>query len=191
MRKTTAAVIAVSMAMATAAFGGNGAAQDPVVSALDTMIQDEYRAEAELRRAARDLRAAAPFPAMAESRRGLAELIGTLYRDRGLPVPASRWSADRLPARRTLADACAAAAATAQRNHELYDRYLAGELPSDVKHVFRHNRNVSKHEHLPELRKCGGAGAVTELEGDTAPARPAPAPRDRTRVRAPRLISPD
>ncbi len=137
--------------------------RDPVLDAMDVMIQEEYRAAAEYERLGRDHAGAQPFAGWAESERAHAEMIAWLYRDRGKTAPLSRWSADALPARRPLKQACAAALAAEERTVSLYDGYLGrmdAELPADVKRVFRHNRNVARLQHLHPLRECVLSGAA-------------------------------
>jgi hypothetical protein len=145
----------VVLALAAAALGaGRSPARDPVTDAMDAMIQEEYRSAAEYERLGHDVGAVQPFAGWAETERAHAELIGWLYRDRQRPVPASRWNAAALPQRRTLPQACAAALAAEERAITLYDGYLGRELPSDVRRVFRHNRNVGALQHVPPLREC-------------------------------------
>ena len=55
-------------------------------------------------RIVRDHGPVAPFPEFVEAERGQAEFIEYLYRDRNLPVPASRWNASGARSYRTLAD---------------------------------------------------------------------------------------
>ena len=56
--------------------------------------------------------------------------------------------------RRAFLGSCAAALAAEERAITLYDGYLERELPSDVRRVFRHNRNVGALQHVPALRDC-------------------------------------
>ena len=143
------------LALAAAGLGaGKVAPRDPVLDAMDAMIQEEYRGAAGYDRLARDNGAVQPFAGWAETERAHAELIGWLYKDRGQTAPASRWSADAVPPRKPLPQACAAALAEEERAVRLYDSYLKGELPPDVRRVFRHNRNVGALQHVPELRLC-------------------------------------
>jgi hypothetical protein len=118
------------------------------------MIQEEYRTAALYERLAKDNGAAQPYAGWAETERAHAELIGWLYRDRGRAAPPSRWSAGAVPARKPLAQACAASLAAEERAVRMYDGYLDTELPHDVRRVFRHNRNVGALQHIPELRLC-------------------------------------
>jgi hypothetical protein len=148
--------MAVAALVAAASTVGRAAAQ----SAIDQMLQEEYRTQALYERAVRDVGPVGPLRAFAEAERGHAGLIGYLFADRGLAVPASRWSPDAVPAGRSPAQACAAALREEQRVIGLYDAYLGGGavLPEDVRRAFRHNRNVAAHLHLPALRACAAAG---------------------------------
>lgn len=163
---TKRARILAGSACAIALFGGFdshiGAAQrDPIVQAMDIMIDDERRTGAEYERVLRDHGRVAPFDAFATAERAHVEFIAYLYRDRNLPVPQSRWNVNNARAYRSVAEACAAGYRNAMRTAELYDRYLEGPtpLPGDVRRAFRHNRNVAKHDQADKLLACSPAGA--------------------------------
>jgi hypothetical protein len=148
--------------------GAAGAAQrDPVVQAMDAMLDVERRTAAEYERVVRDHGRVAPFPELVEAERGQAEFIEYLYRDRNLPIPANRWSAANARAYRSPAEACAAALESALRVADQYDVYLEGprELPGDVRRAFRHNRNAAKHVQADRFRACapGAGGATTAI----------------------------
>jgi hypothetical protein len=156
---------ACAVALLAGAAASAGAAQrDPVVQAMDVMLDVERRTAAEYERIVRDHGRVAPFPEFVEAERGQAEFIEYLYRDRNLPVPANRWNAAGARAHRTLAEACAASLQNALRVADQYDTYLEGprELPGDVRRAFRHNRNASKHVQADRFRACApGAGGGT------------------------------
>jgi hypothetical protein len=158
--------------LAAALLAGAGAAQrDPVVQAMDSMLDVERRTLAEYERVVRDHGRVTPFAEFVEAERGQAEFIEYLYRDRNLPIPPSRRTVDGARAYRTVAEACAASLANALRVAEQYDVYLEGprELPGDVRRAFRHNRNASKHVQADRFRACApGAGAAT-TEAPRAP----------------------
>ncbi|HET7460887.1 MAG TPA: hypothetical protein VFJ82_06555 [Longimicrobium sp.] len=153
---TRKSIALATVACAAAALGAWKMAppRDPVLEAMDVMIQEEYHTAAQYERIARDHAGAQPYAGWAETERAHAELIGWLYHDRGKTAPPSRWTADAVPTRRPLPQACASALAAEERAVRLYDGYLEGELPSDVRRAFRHNRNVSYLQHLPVLREC-------------------------------------
>jgi len=146
--------VALLALAATGLGAGRMAPRDPVSDAMDAMIQEEFRTAAEYERLGRDHPGAQPFAGWAETERAHAELIAWLYKDRGRVAPGSRFGADAVPTRRPLAAACAAALAAEEHAVRMYDGYLQGELPSDVRRVFRHNRNVGALQHIPDLRTC-------------------------------------
>ena len=160
--------MSIGVVCAAALLGGAAAAgaaqRDPIVQAMDTMLDVERRTAAEYARVLRDHGNVAPFNELIEAERGQAEFIEYLYRDRNLPIPTSRWSVSNARSYRTLTEACAASLQSALRVAEQYDTYLEGprELPGDVRRAFRHNRNASKHVQADKFRACSpGSGAVT------------------------------
>jgi rubrerythrin len=125
-----------------------------VKEALDTMIQDEYRLEQTYLRVLRDFGEMRPFSNIVRAEQRHSAAITALYTARGLPVPASRWSAEDVPAYRSVREACAAAIEGERANIALYDRYLERPLPDDVRATFEYNRRASAEHHLPALRRC-------------------------------------
>jgi hypothetical protein len=155
MTKHALAAPLVLLLAAAGLCGSRPSAPDPALAAMDAMIQQEYRSRAEYERTVRDFGSVAPFAGWAEVERSHAELIGWLYRDRGLAVPPDRWDVGAVPPHRLLSAACAALLATESEVVRRYDGYFEdASLPPDVRRVFRHNRNVAAHDHVPELREC-------------------------------------
>lgn len=168
-----AGLLGVTATMAAAPCAAQADRGDPAVvaAALEEALRHEQREAAAYARVLRDHGQVAPFATIAEAERSHAEMVAGLFERRGLPLPPDRSDAGRAPAYRTVAEACAAAARMEEENVAMYDRLLDAEIPGYVRHVFRHNRNVSKYEHLPAFRRCSGAGpAVREIPGDPAPA---------------------
>jgi hypothetical protein len=125
-----------------------------VAAAVDSAIQDEFRAEQIYLRVIADHGNALPFfnVVIAEQRHSAA-LAGVLER-RGLDVPESDWDLDNVPRFATVAEACAAAADAEVANIALYDQLLVGDLPTDVRNVFTNNRRASLERHLPAFTAC-------------------------------------
>lgn len=73
---------------------------------------------------------------------------------RGLPVPASLVTVATVPHFPTVREACAAGVVAEGENIALYDRFLAGDLPDDVRQVFSNNRRASLDNHLPAFLAC-------------------------------------
>ncbi|MGK4008296.1 hypothetical protein WMF31_37115 [Sorangium sp. So ce1036] len=128
---------------------------DPAVKdALDTMIQDEYEAEVIYRRVLHDFGEIRPFSNIVWAEQRHSAAIAALYRARGLPVPASRFSPENVPAYGSVREACAAALEDELENIALYDRYLERALPDDVRAAFEYNRRASLEHHVPAFRRC-------------------------------------
>jgi hypothetical protein len=125
-----------------------------IVDALNEALQDEHRAEAIYRGVLSDFGSVRPFANIVNAEVRHAESIALLFQNHGLAVPASRWTVNNVPHFGTLAEACAAATVAEQENVALYDRYLALDLPYDVRTVFQNNRAASLEMHLPAFQSC-------------------------------------
>ncbi len=125
-----------------------------IVAALDTAINDEYHAEFVYLRVLADFGNVLPFfnVVVAEQRHSAA--LASLLDRRGLPVPASTWSLTNVPRFANVATACAGAADAEVSNIAMYDRFLALDLPLDVRTVFANNRRASIDRHYPAFRQC-------------------------------------
>lgn len=126
-------------------------------AAMERAILDEYQAEATYSRVIEDFGEVIPFTNVVYAEERHSESIGYLYRSRDLSVPANPWNRDNVARFRSLAEACAAAAETEERNIAMYDELLALELPLDVGNVFGNNRRASLEHHLPAFLVCAGA----------------------------------
>lgn len=125
-----------------------------VQAALDLTIQDEFRAETIYQGVLNDFGTMLPFAAILTAEQRHSTAIGQLYTKRGLAVPASLVSVSTVPHFATVREACAAGAAAERDNIALYDRFLAGDLPDDVRQVFSNNRRASLDNHLPAFLTC-------------------------------------
>jgi hypothetical protein len=127
---------------------------EPVRLAMQEAIADEYRAETIYQGVITDFGSVQPFVniLIAEQRHSAA--IGRLFTARGLPVPASTWTLATVPRYTSIPAACAAGVVAERENIALYDRYLAADLPADVRQVFQNNRSASLENHLPAFERC-------------------------------------
>lgn len=125
-----------------------------VAAAVDTAIQDEFRAEQIYLRVLLDHGNVLPFfnIVVAEQRHSTA--LGYVLERRALPLPASLWTLDNVPRFATITEACAAGAVAEVENIEMYDRLLLADLPTDVRTVFTNNRRASVQNHLPAFEAC-------------------------------------
>lgn len=125
-----------------------------LLDALTAAYQDENHAAAVYEAVIADFGAVLPFSQVVLAERTHATSIARLLTNRGLVVPANAWVGAPVPRFDTLAAACAAAATAEVDNIALYDRYLAWELPLDVRNVFANNRAASLNGHLPAFSAC-------------------------------------
>jgi hypothetical protein len=125
-----------------------------IAAALDTTLQDERHAEAIYLRVLADHGNVLPFFNVVVPEQRHSASLEALLRGRGLSVPESRWTLDNVPRFATVREACAAAATAEVDNVVLYDRFLAFDLPADVRQVFTANRRASVEKHLPAFQLC-------------------------------------
>ncbi len=128
---------------------------DEVRLAMDTAIQDEYRAEETYRQVLRDFGEVAPFTNIVNAEQLHSEALATLYIARGLSVPASGWNRNNVPRYASVREACAAGVVGEEENIALYDGWLGElDLPADVERVFTNLRDASRDNHLPAFERC-------------------------------------
>jgi len=158
-QRTVTGLLLVAALTATGCGGGRSPVAPPsttttLLAAMETAIQDEYRAEAIYQGVLDDFGSVLPFVNVLYAEQRPSTSIGQLYLNRGLAVPASLATPSSVPHFATLAAACAAAVEAERANLALYDRYLAQQLPADVERVFTNNRSASLHNHLPAFEIC-------------------------------------
>lgn len=125
-----------------------------VAVALVEAIQDEYRAELIYLEVVEDLGQVRPFSNILYAEVRHSEALARLFQARGWEVPAPRWNASEIPSFPSLTQACRAGVQAEIENAEIYDEYLASDLPSDVLRVFSSNRAASLNNHLPAFQRC-------------------------------------
>jgi len=125
-----------------------------VRAALELTIQDEYRAEAIYQGVLDDFGPLLPFASILTAEQRHSTAIGQLFTKRGLAAPASLVTVATVPHFPTMREACAAGVVAERENIALYDRFLASDLPDDVRQVFSNNRRASLDNHLPAFLRC-------------------------------------
>jgi hypothetical protein len=125
-----------------------------VQAALDLTIQDEYRAETIYQGVLNDFGPVLPFVAILTAEQRHSTVLGQLFSKRGLPVPVSAVTVATVPHFASVREACAAGVTAERENITLYDRFLASDLPDDVRQVFSNNRRASLENHLPAFITC-------------------------------------
>jgi len=127
-----------------------------IVQMLEEAIQDEFHAEMIYRRVLADFGQIRPFSNIVNAEVRHAASLALLFDRYGLEVPESKWNLENVPAFDSVREACQAAARAEIANIALYDVWLAGTLPEDVRFVFENNRRASADKHLPAFNRCSG-----------------------------------
>jgi hypothetical protein len=125
-----------------------------VLAAMEAGLQDEYHAAAVYQSVLTRFGDVLPFRNIILAERQHAASIAALFTNRGLAVPAERPLAT-LPVFGSVSEACATGAVAEVANIDLYDDFLALDLPYDVRRVFEANRVASLDKHLPAFERCG------------------------------------
>jgi hypothetical protein len=135
---------------------GGAPVADAVRVAMEQAIADEYRAETIYQGVIGDFGALAPFTNVLTAEQRHSATIAGLFTSRGMAVPANGWTTATVPHFSTVPSACAAGVVAERENIALYDRFLALDLPADVRQVFENNRAASLLNHLPAFQRCAG-----------------------------------
>jgi hypothetical protein len=129
-------------------------AEGDLLTMLEVTLQDEYHAEAVYLRVMADHGEVLPFRNIVKAEQYHARAVLELYAVRGLTAPANAWSADNVATFPSRQAACAGGYDAEIKNIDLYDVYLAQNLPDDVRTVFTNNRAASVERHLPAFDAC-------------------------------------
>ena len=129
-------------------------AAEPVVTALNEAIQDEYRAQATYQKVISDFGQVRPFINIVEAETRHISALSALFERRGLKTPTSRWGEHNVPSYESVGAACRDAVHGELENIAMYDRLLKRELPEEVEQTFKYLRAASLDNHLPAFRRC-------------------------------------
>lgn len=132
----------------------SSATTSDALQAMETGLQDEYRAAEVYEAVLASFGNVLPFSNIVRAERQHAASIEALFTARGLPIP-TREVMTSLPTFASVVDACALGVTAEIDNVALYDRLLGLSLPADVRRVFEANRRASIEKHLPAFTRCG------------------------------------
>ena len=122
------------------------------VDAMNTMLQDEYKAEAIYAQVLVDHGDVRHFVNIIRAEQTHSARIENLFKSRGLDVPAmEEFTA---PSFDSVQEACAAGVQAEIANAALYDLELAKVSDSEVISVFHALRDASQNNHLPAFERC-------------------------------------
>ncbi|MBM5812882.1 MAG: DUF2202 domain-containing protein [Gammaproteobacteria bacterium] len=134
------------------------AVDPPLRAMLDSAYQDEHVARSIYARVLTEHGTVMPFANIVHAEQRHADHVSALLTARGEPTPVPRATPERAPSFASVREACVAAITAEEENIAMYDRFLARELPDDVKAVFEQNRWASVERHLPAFQRCVARG---------------------------------
>ncbi len=129
-------------------------ARTDIKAMLDAAVQDEYRALTTLQRMIEDFGDVRPFSNIVQAEGWHMQALARLYRRYGWKLPANEWKKEDVPAYASVQRACEAGALAERENAALYERFLALDLPADVRLVFENLQQASLEKHLPAFERC-------------------------------------
>jgi hypothetical protein len=131
------------------------------ISALNTALDDEYRAWATYDQVIRDFGAARPFISIRDAEARHIKALHTLFARYGLAVPENAWLA-KIARYGSLQEACEAGVAAEIANGAMYDRLLGATERPDLLRVFINLQEASQLQHLPAFQRCAQGAASSE-----------------------------
>lgn len=135
------------------------------VTALQSALDDERRAEAAYAAVIKKFGSVRPFSNIVRAERQHQALLLSLFETYHVPVPANAWESASQPDFATLRDACGEAARAEVANAEMYDKLLAAVTEPDVRAVFEQLRDNSRYKHLPAFQRCSGSSGGGQGQG--------------------------
>lgn len=159
---TRAAALALCSAAAVATLTPTGLAAaptDPVKSALQRALDDEYRAEATYQAILDKHGDVRPFANIIQAERRHAEMVKAEMTRRGMTIPANPY-AGKVTAPSTLLEACQTGVTAEQENIALYDKLLPTVADPQVKDVLTRLQWASRANHLPAFDRCVARGGT-------------------------------
>lgn len=124
---------------------------------LTCALQDEYLAHGEYRAILKEFGSRRPFSNISQAEERHIAFLLPLFKKHGVALPSDR-GAEMARAPETLAAAMQAGVAAEEANIKMYERFLARDLPADVRSVFEHLLGASRN-HLRAFQGGRGGGA--------------------------------
>ena len=123
------------------------------MAALNSTLNDEYRAEAIYQKVIDKFGNVRPFTNIIGAEQKHSSALILIYEKYGLPVPANEWYG-KVPEFDTVADACTAGASAEIENAALYDAQMSKVDNADIIATFTSLRDASLNNHLPAFQRC-------------------------------------
>lgn len=155
LRLPTLALVGALTACSSDLPAGIEQPSDSELAAMNTAIQDEYRAEAVYLGVIGDFGDIGPFYQIIFAEQRHSEAIASLFVKRGLDVPASDQIAEGVPRFGSVSAACAFGVEAEIANVGMYDNLLENaDLQEDTRRVFENIQRASLENHLPAFEAC-------------------------------------
>ena len=122
--------------------------------ALTAALQDEYKSENTYLRVLADHGDVLPFRNIVYAEKRHAAHIADVFVAASASAPVSAWTVNNVPRYDSVDEACGASIKLEKENIALYDRLLQGDIPDDVRVLFKHLRGISEDHHLPAFERC-------------------------------------
>jgi len=121
-------------------------------TALNSAIQDEYKARATYYKILDTFGEVMPFANIVNAEERHVEVLAYLHTRYGVTVPEDAW-ADKIPAYATLKDAAEASVQAEKENGALYDALMQNVTNVEVTNVFKALQFVTMEHHLPAFQR--------------------------------------
>ncbi|MGI9376830.1 MAG: ferritin-like domain-containing protein [Tsuneonella suprasediminis] len=128
-------------------------------AALQTALDDEYRAEATYRAVLDQFGDVRPFSNIIRAEQRHAEMVTAQMVRLGMTVPPNRYIGT-IAAPKTLLDACQTGVEAEKANIALYDRLLPQVRDPQVKATLQLLQSASRENHLPAFERCVARGGM-------------------------------
>jgi rubrerythrin len=126
---------------------------DKTIQALHEALDEEYHSRATYRSVIEAFGPVRPFVNIVEAEDRHAEALRAQFKRFGVDPPRDNWLG-RVPAPRTLVDACRAGVEGEIENAAMYERLIAQIGDPGVREIMRRLQEASQERHLPAFRRC-------------------------------------
>lgn len=133
--------------------GYTGPLSSEEIQGLLRALNDEYHAWSTYDQVVRDFGAVNPFVTIRDSESRHIELLQTLFRRHGVPIPSNPWLGS-VPRFASIVEACRAGVEGEIANGALYDEVVTTTNRDDILMVYKRLRFVSEQRHLRAFTYC-------------------------------------
>ena len=122
------------------------------LNALNTAIQDEYKAEQMYEAVMEKFGEIRPFSNIVNAEARHSEALANMFKQYNVPVPKPIEQNFTLPD--SIQEVCELSVMAEEENIELYETYMKDIEKENIQHVFSSNMAASRDRHLPAFTRC-------------------------------------